>query len=234
MFGRKEREEDPVSTLARCLVLLDDLRAYRRKDVEQVDQMFSKLKKTRFKEHYDSWVKIRPAAEKIVDMPTKVDGVPGMIRMLAWVKVANRVALIVLILFLALQIVPAWKRALGPHPFGGNGLLYSAIAVAVVVVAMNAASLMDFRIRKRIIAYENSTLDEYAPARDKMKEGVSKMMKSLAKEASRSGQNPENYSIILYFNDYDHMKVINQWRPKSMGIFKKSYNHYQVVPQINQ
>lgn len=229
---RKKKEEDPVSTLAKCIVLLDDLRAYRRKDVEQVDQVFSDLKKTRFRDHYDMWVKTRPYAEKIVDMPFKIEGVKKMIQKLAWLKVANRIFLIVLVIFIAILLVPVWRNMLGPEPLGGNAFLYATIAVVLVVGSMNISAFIDYRIRKKIIAYERETMGEYALARDKMKEGVNKMLRSLAKEAHRKGVNPIEYSIVLYFDDYDGIEVIKQWRPRAIGIFKKSYSHFQVVPKL--
>jgi len=232
MPKKKQKEIDPVSQLAQCITLLDDTRAYRRKDVERIDEAFADLKKTRFKEHYDMWVKARPAAEKIADMPLKISGVERMIRTLAWIKVANRVGLIVLIGFLAIQIVPVWRTVLGRHPFGGHAFLYSMIAVLIVVIAMNYATVMDYRIRKKVIKYEAETQDLYAPQREKMKECVGKMMKSLAKEANRSGKNPEYYKLVMYFDDYDNTKVVNQWRPKVMFVFKKSYSHFEVLPKL--
>jgi hypothetical protein len=232
MPKKKHKELDPVSQLAQCIALLDDTRAYRRKNVERIDEAFAALKKTRFKEHYDMWVKARPAAEKIVDMPMKIPGVQGMISSLAWIKVANRVGLIVLIVFLAIQIVPVWRRMLGPHPFGGNAFLYTVIVALIVVIAMNYASVVDYRIRKKVIKYEAETKDLYAPEREKMKDCVGKMMKSLAKEANRSGTNPEYYKLVLYFDDYDNIKVVNQWRPKVMFVFKKSYSHFEVLPKL--
>jgi len=231
MWGRKDKEEDPVSTLARCIVLLDDIRAYRRKDVERIEDTFSKLKKSRFKEHYDLWVKVRPSAERIVDMPLKVEGVPRIIRSLAWLKVANRFGIIVVIFLIAIQIVPAWKRALGPQPFGGHLFLYSLVAVVAVVVLVNLGTVLDYIIRRRIIAYESSTTDEYAGDRNRMREGINKMMKSLAREANRSENNPQDFGLVLYFDDYEHIQVVKQWKPKSMGIFKKPYNYYQVIPR---
>jgi len=231
MWGRKEKEEDPVSTLARCIVLLDDLRAYRRKDIDKIDDTFSRLKKSRFKEHYDLWVKTRPSAERIVDMPLKVNGVRSLIRNLAWLKVADRFGIIVVIFLIAIQIVPAWKRALGPDPLGGNLFLYSMVSVVAVVILVNLGTVIDYVIRKRIIAYESTTMDEYAADRNKMKDGVNKMMKSLAREANRSDSDPQQFGLVLYFDDYDHIQVIKQWKPKSLGLFKKSYNYYQVIPR---
>ncbi len=232
MLGRKKKEEDPVTTLARCVVVLDDIRAYRRKDVEQIDSLFSDLKKSRFKEHYDMWVKARPHAEKIVEMPEKVEGVPGMIRTLSWVKVATRVALIALVFFIAMLLVPAWEKVLGPHPFGGNGFLYATVAVVIMVLMMNAGQIIDYRIRKKIIAYEEATVDEYKPAREKMKDCVDRMMFSLAKESNRKNVDRREFGMVLYFDDYKNIEVVKQWKPKSIGLFKKSYNHYQVLPKI--
>jgi len=232
MFGRKKKDEDPVTTLARCIVVMDDIRAYRRKDVEQIDALFSELKKSRFKEHYEMWIKARPQAERIVDMPMNIEGVPGMIRTLSWVKVATRVALIALVFFIAMLLVPAWEKVLGPHPFGGNGFLYATIAVVIMVLMMNAGQIIDYRIRKKIIAYEDATIDEYRPAREKMKDCVDKMMFSLAREANRKGVNRSDFGLILYFDDYSNIEVVKQWKPKSIGLFKKSYNHYQVLPKV--
>jgi len=231
MLLRKPKEEDPETTLARCVVLLDDIRAYRRKDPEQIDGQFAPLKKSRFKDIYEMWVKARPSAEKIVDMPMKIPGAKETIRRLAWLKVANRVFLIGLIFFAAIQIVPVWRRSLGADFLHGPGLLLAAVFVVLVVVSMNIATVMDYRLRKKIIAYEESTMDQYAPARDKMKECVNKMMKSLAREVSRSKSDPNYYGLVLYFDDYDNIEVVDKWRPKSMFFFKKTYNHYQVVPK---
>lgn len=229
---RKKKEEDPVSVLARCIDLTDGLRAYRRKDPEEIDVVFSGLKGTRFREHYDQWVKARPAAEKIAEMPVKIPGVKKMIQNLGWLKVANRVFLIFLVVFIAVQIVPAWRDALGPGAFGGNGFLYATVLVMLAVLSMNLSTYIDYRIRKKIIAYERRTMDEYASSRDRMKEFANKMLRSLAKEAQRVGGDKNAFSIILYFDDYDNVEVVKQWRPRSMGFFKKSYSHYQVVPKL--
>jgi hypothetical protein len=231
MILRKQREEDPETTLARCIVLLDDIRAYRRKDPEQIETQFSPLKKSRFKDIYDMWIKARPAAEKIVDMPLKIPGAKETIRRLAWLKVANRMFLVALIFFVALQIVPVWRRTLGHEFLSGYGLLLAGVFVVLVVVSMNIAMVMDYRLRKKIIAYEESTMDQYAQARDKMKECINKMMRSLAREIGRNKEDPDYYGLVLYFDDYDGIEVTDKWRPKSMFFFKKSYNHFQVVPK---
>lgn len=231
MFGRKKAEDDPETALARCIVLLDDIRAYRRKDVEQIDAQFEALKKSRFKDHYETWVKVRPSADKIVDMPLKVPGAKRLIRTIGWMKVVNKIFLIFLVLFAAFQIVPIWRRTLGYDFLSGTGLAITIVFVVLVVISLNVVTFLDYRVRKKIIRYEEETMDEYAPARDKMKEAVSKMMKSLAREVARSKKNPDYYGLVLYFDDYDNIEVVNKWRPKSMGVFKKSYNHYQVIPK---
>ena len=231
MFGRKQTEDNPETALARCIVLLDDIRAYRRKDVEQIDAQFDVLKKSRFKDHYDTWVKARPAAEKIVDMPMKVPGAKKLIKTIGWMKVVNKVFLIFLVLFAAFQIVPIWRRTLGQDFLSGAGLTVVIAFVVLVVISLNVVTFLDYRIRKKIIKFEDETMEEYAPAREKMKEAVSKMMKSLAREVARSKKSPDYYGLVLYFDDYENIEVVDKWRPKSMGVFKKSYNHFQVVPK---
>jgi hypothetical protein len=56
-------------------------------------------------------------------------------------------------------------------------------------------------------------------------------MKSLAREIGRTKRNPDYFGLVLYFDDYDNITVIDKWKPKSMFVFKKSYNHFQVVPK---
>lgn len=231
MFGRKRVEEDSATTLARCIVLLDDIRAYRRKDIDQIEEQFAPLKKSRFKETYDMWIKARPSAEKIVGMPQKIPGVDRLIRTINWMRVANKILLIFLVLFVSFQIVPIWRRTLGHDFLSGPGLVFTIAFVLLVVITLNLVTFLDYRIRKKIIAYEETTMDEYATAREKMKESVSKMMRSLAREVGRTKMNPDYYGLVLYFDDYDNIEVVDKWRPRSMGVFKKSYNHFQVVPK---
>jgi len=231
LFGRKQTEDNPETALARCIVLLDDIRAYRRKDIDQIDAQFEVLKKSKFKDHYDTWVKVRPAAEKIVDMPMKVPGAPKLIKTIGWMKVVNKIFLIFLVLFAAFQIVPIWRRTLGQDFLSGTGLMVTIAFVVLVVISLNVVTLLDYRIRKKIIKFEDETSDEYAPAREKMKEAVSKMMKSLAREVARSKKSPDYYGLVLYFDDYENIEVVDKWHPKSMMVFKKSYNHFQVVPK---
>lgn len=230
MFGRK-KEDDPLTALARCIVFLDDIRAYKRKDPERIEASFSILKKSRYKEFYDMWVKLRPSVEKIVDMPARAPGVKQMIRNLSWMKVVNRVLLMVLVVIVAVRIVPAWRNALGRDPFGGYWMEIALGAVLAVVFSLNLATYMDYRIRKRIIRYEEETAAEYAPHREKLKDAINKMMRTLGREIERTKSSPGAWSLILFFNDYDHMVVEKQWRPRSVGLWKKSYSLYQVVPK---
>ncbi|MEM0343930.1 MAG: hypothetical protein QXT42_05300 [Thermoplasmata archaeon] len=232
MFRRRgTADADPLTTLARCIGLLDDIRAYRRKDVEQIEAVFSSLKKTRFREHYDQWVKVRPYVEKIVDMPTKVPGVKKMITNLGWLKVVNRLLLIVLVVLASTMIVPAWRRALGENPFGGHSMLVLGVAVALVMTSLNLATVLDYRIRKRIIEYEASTMDEYAPAREKIKEVIDRMLRTLGREWEKQGARQDVIALVLYFDDYEHAKVVRKWRPKAVGIWKKPYHHFEVLPK---
>ncbi len=231
ILNRKPKDEDPETTLARCVVLMDDLRAYRRKDLDIVEKQFEPLKKSRFKDIYDMWTKAMPSAQKIVDMPLKIPGVDKMIRTINWLRVANKVFLIFLVLFVAFQIVPIWRRTFGLEFLSGTGLILTIFFVLLVVITLNLVTFLDYRIRKKVIAFEDATMDEYAPARERMKESVNRMMKVLAREVGRTKKDPDYYGLVLYFDDYDNIEVVDKWRPRSMGFFKKSYNHFQVVPK---
>lgn len=231
MIGGRQVKDDPETSLARCIVLLDDLRAYRRKDVEQVEAQFATLKKTRLSEYHDLWVDVRPHAERIVDMPAQVPGVKRLIRTIGWLRLFNKIFMILLVLFISFQIVPIWRSSLGSDFVNGIGLYLLIGSVLVVVATLNIVSLLDYRTRKRIIAYEEETMEKYAADRDKMKDGVNRMMKALARESKRSGKDPNYFGLVLYFDDYHNIEVVDKWRPRSLGIFKKSYNHYHIIPK---
>jgi len=231
MPGKKGVSEDPVTNLARGIASCDAIRAYRRRDLASIDETFDALKKTRFREYNDLWLKARPSAERIVNMPLKIEGVKRMIGALSWAKVSGRVSLIVLAVLVAVQFVPSFGGGTGGGLLGENAILYTLICVVVTVALFNLGSVLDYVIRKRIIAYEDATADEYAPYRDKMKDCVNRMMKALAREVERGSESQEDLSMVLYFDDYDNTRVVDHWKPKAMWLIKKTYDHYKLVPE---
>ncbi len=231
LFGKRRVSEDPVVNLARCIAFCDDLRAYRRGDLAEMDETFEALQKTRFREHHDMWVKVRPLADKIVNMPLRVGGVKWMIGSVGWARLIGRFALIAMIVLVALQIVPIWQNVVESDTLKGQLLLFTLLFALAAAVLLTMGSVLDYTIRKRIIAYEDSTMKEYAPARDKMKDCVNKMMRTLARETERGTETPESLSMVLNFGDYDNVEVVAKWQPKSMWLIKKAYNRYQVNPR---
>jgi len=199
-----------------------------------VDQTFESLKKTRFSEYNDMWTRLRPVAEKIVKMPIVVRGAVWMISVVNWAKVLGRLALVVLVFVLAVQIVPIWQNAVGTEPFQGAALVVTLIVVLAAVAMLTIATILDYFIRKRIIAYEESTMDEYAPERAKMKDSVSRMMRSLARETEHGKETPESLSMILNFGDYDNVEVVGERQSRLMPLGKESRTLYRVNPRIKR
>ena len=199
-----------------------------------MDQTFESLKKTRFSEYNDMWTRLRPVAEKIVKMPIDVRGAVWMISVVNWAKVLGRLALVVLVFVLAVQIVPIWQNAVGTEPFQGAALVVTLIVVLAAVAMLTIATILDYFIRKRIIAYEESTMDEYAPERAKMKDSVSRMMRSLARETEHGKETPESLSMILNFGDYDNVEVVGERQSRLMPLGKESRTLYRVNPRIKR
>ena len=199
-----------------------------------MDQTFESLKKTRFSEYNDMWTRLRPVAEKIVKMPIVVRGAVWMISVVNWAKVLGRLALVVLVFVLAVQIVPIWQNAVGTEPFQGAALVVTLIVVLAAVAMLTIATILDYFIRKRIIAYEESTMDEYAPERAKMKDSVSRMMRSLARETEHGKETPESLSMILNFGDYDNVEVVGERQSRLMPLGKESRTLYRVNPRIKR
>jgi len=180
------------------------------------------------------WTRIRPVAEKIVNMPMRVKNVVWMIGAVNWAKVSGRIALVVLVFLLALQLVPIWQNVLGTEPFGGTMLLLTLIVVLTAVVMLTMSSALDYFIRKRIIAFEDTTLNEYAPDRAKMKDCVNRMMKALARETERGKETPESLSMVLNFGDYDSVEVVGKRQTKPTLLGRKSHTLYLQNPRVQR
>ncbi len=234
LFGKKRVSEDPVVNLARCITICDGLRAYRRNDIAEADGTFDALKKTRFAEHSDMWTRVRPSAERIVNMPMRVKGAPRMIGAVNWTKVVGRLALIVLIILIAVQIVPIWQNALGTEPLGGAILLPTLGVLLSAVVMLTVSSVLDYSVRKRIIAYEDATDKEYASDRKRMKECVNTMMRSLARETERGKETPESLAMVLNFGDYDNVEVVGERKAKVMLVGKATRTLFLLNPKMQR
>jgi hypothetical protein len=199
-----------------------------------VDQAFQALKKTRFMEYSDMWTRMRPAAEKIVKMPMKVKGAVWMIGAVNWAKAIGRLALVVLVFLLAVQIVPIWQNAVGTEPFEGTIFVITLIVVLAAVVMLTMSTVLDYFVRKRIIAYEEVTMDDCAPERAKMKDSVNRMMKALARETELGKETPERLSMILNFGDYDNVEVVGERQAKTMLFFKRTRTLYRMNPRVRR
>lgn len=199
-----------------------------------MDKSFQALKKTRFMEYSDMWTRVRPAAERIVKMPMNVKGAVWMIGAVNWAKVFGRLALVALVLILAVQIVPIWQNAVGTEPFEGIALVITLSVALAAVIMLTMATVLDYFTRKRIIAYEEETMDDYAPERTKMKDSVNRMMKSLARETERGKETPESLSMILNFGDYDNVEVVRERQAKPMPFVKRTHTLYQMNPRIQR
>jgi|GEM_PF-771761 len=230
LFRKRRVSENPVVNLARCIAFCDNLRAYQRSDLAEVDETFEALRKTRFRDHSEMWEKARPAADKIATMPLKIPGVKAMIGVVSWTKLLGRAALIVMVILIALQIVPIWQNVLGPDALGGNLLLATLMIVVAAIVLLTLSSVFDYFIRKRVIEFEDSTIDEYAPFRSRMKDCVNRMLRSLSREVGRGRETPDSLSMVLNFGDYDNVDVVSRWQPKSMGFIKKTSTRFLVKP----
>ncbi len=234
LFGKKRVSEDPVVNLARCITFCDGFRAYRRNDLSEADEAFEALKKTRFSEYSGMWSRVRPVAERIVNMPMKVKGAPTMIGAISWTRVTGRIALIAMVILIALQIVPIWQNVLGTGPLAGSALLITLIVVLAAMALLTTSSVLDYFVRRRIVEYEDLTEEEYAQDRSRMKECVDKMMGSLARETERGRETPESLAMVLNFGDYEGAEVVGKRNTKSSLLGKQTRVLYLLNPKVQR
>jgi len=214
-FGRK-REVDRLSDLHYLILQLDGIRAFRRIGTEKIESAFQRINST------GVWRKIKPDVEEIVYLPNAISGLPRLMKIVMTLRALFPVCLVLIILALLIR--------LGFAPMLPPIIYYALLAFPVLI--MFAFVSVDFTIRRRIAKYEEEHPTMQSGEKEHIKAVIQELIMKLLKEIKSRGENPSNYRMKLFYNDYKGIKIIKEHREKVFGIFKRKYSTYIAIPSM--
>jgi len=218
---RKRLEDEELRNICLFIETLDSLRAFRRKDLDTIKNIFLKVD---VKNITKEWDHLKKDIEKIVYMPLKIPGMPKLMK----------IALIMRFLFL-LMLLPGFLifmsqfllKNRNPTLFQFNWPTMLLVLILPLIFGYSYI-MLDFSIRRRIAAYEMLHEDKFRTKKEKLKNIVQKAIDLLVERIEHSKYPPEDYKIKLYFDDYRNIRIIKKSRGK---IFRKKYYTFVAIPQ---
>lgn len=228
--GAVARSEEQIVPLTDLITSLDSLRGYRRRSSQNLDEKFRRIGGMGYPDLRKLWGDIEDDVKAIVDMPLKIPSVPGLIRLNYYLRLTSRIFFILLVIVLATRIVRAWRPLAGD--IGQNIWLLIAVVLGSVI-AMNGEVMVDYMIRRKVIAYEKETEQRYSRNVLKLKRATQTVIDRLGKEIRQGRMDPKDFPFYVFYDDYDGIEVIGTKTPRSMLIFKKKYKVYTAVSKLD-
>lgn len=225
-----QRRDEQILPLTDVISSLDSLRAYRRRSSIGLDEKFRRLKGMGYSELGRLWGDIKDAVEEIVEMPLRIPGVPRLIRLHAYLRLAAVLFMILFVIVFAALFVRAWRTTLGD--LLGDQLWLFLLVVIGTVVTFNGAAVVDYRIRRRIIRYEEETQARYAASVAQLKRGAQAAISQLVREVGQADKDPGQFPFELFFTDYEGVEVVETKTPRVLLLFKKKFQVYTAIPKV--
>jgi len=223
--GKPPAEVREKLELFRYLIeVLDGVSVFRRASPEDIEDAFKSLKSATLTEE---WKKIRHYVRKIAYLPLEVPGVPELMRLGAYIRIFLPLTMIFAIIGLGHSLRP---KLLPAPPFVATP---ERLAIFFCISGLLAVSLIviDYKIRRKVIAYERAHRAKLGKGRAAVKKAVQKLIFAFARELRKHKVDPEKYKLTLFHRDYDGVKIIKVSR-KLLKIFPRKYNMYQVVVEV--
>jgi len=195
---------------------LDGIRAFRRVGTEGIENSFQRINSI------GVWRKIKPDVEEIVYFPNTIPGLLRLIKIVATLRKLFFTCLILMILALLIRF--------GFAPMLTPTIYYALLAFPMLIMLVFVS--VDFTIRRRVAKYEEEHPTMQSGEKERIKAVVQELIMKLLKEIKSRGENPSNYKMKLFYNDYEGIKIIKERREKVFGIFKRKYSTYIVIPSM--
>lgn len=219
-LGQGERREK-IESLCQLIVDLDSVRAFKRVKPELLREGFERMKSA---ELMQMWKTIRHDVDKIAYMPLKIQGLPTLMRLAAFLKLLSPLVSIFMVLSLA-ALFRSPKGLPIPLPaifaerttFVITFILSFAIFIAFIIV--------DYIIRRKVVKYEEEHMDKFSRGRERIKNVIQELIAKLTEELKRQNEDPNNFKMIL-FHKYKGLKIIKETRGR---IIKRKYPLYTAI-----
>jgi hypothetical protein len=208
-----KRTNEKLSQFHYLISQLDSLRAFRRVDPAKLENSVEKTNAASL------WNRIRPGVERIAFLPDSIPGLSKLIRISATLRLLF--PLCFFSFFLAILIRVGIFALTSVYLF--NIFLFGPLIIMVSFVAV------DFMIRKKVARYEKEHPDLHIEEKDQIKKAVDELILNFIREMKLYKENPDQYQMRLYFNDYRGTRVISERREKIFGVFKRSYSTFTTI-----
>lgn len=222
-------EIEQLNRLTDLITCLDSIRGYRRRSSINLDEKFDALRGRAAEQAIKIWKGVKPDVERIVDMPARIPGVPAMIRANHYLKIASRVFLILFAIIIGAFFVPAYRPYLGFF----RELWFFAFVIFGLLLTTYGAIALDYRIRRKVIKFENETIAEYEKNVQKVAKACQRLIDILSDEIRRARKDPYDFPIKLFYDDYNGIKVIDSFYPRTMLFFKQKFKVYLATVSLS-
>jgi len=217
----QSKHKEKLDNLCQLILNLDSIRAFRGIKPELIKEGFQSLGSG---ELTRMWKMIRHDVEKIAYQAMEIPGLPKLMRLVAFLRFLTPILSILMMVALASQLLyakifPIPLRAI----FGHRATV--VVTVTLFLCAMIAFITVDYTIRRRVIKYEEKHAEKFSRGRERINNVIQKLIVKFAEELKRSGEDPNNYKMILFYK-YEGLKVIKESRGR---ILKRNYPLYTAI-----
>ncbi len=213
---QQKKNIDRLSDLYYLILQLDGIRAFRRVGTDKIESAFHSIHAT------NVWKLIKPDIEAIIYLPNTIPGLLRLMKIAMTLRAFFPIGLVLMILALLIR--------LGLAPMLPPPIFYALLTFPVLV--MLAFVSVDLVIRKRIARYEEEHPTMQSEEKEHIKAAIQELIMKLSKEITSRGENPSDYKMRLFYNDYEGIEIIKEHREKIFGIFKRKYSTYIAIPSL--
>ncbi|TFG64250.1 MAG: hypothetical protein E4H36_03515 [Spirochaetales bacterium] len=215
MKGIFNREQDErLKQFLYVTRVLDNLRAFRRQDPARLEQYMGLLG------FGDLYRQLKSGIEAVVYLPNSLPGICRLIPAAGTLRSLFPVCLFGILISVLMRtgVLPVLNRT-----------VYNVLLI-VPAVLLVAFVIVDQVLRRKIAAYEKAHPDLHHAEKEELKKALDQVLHRFAAEISRKNRNPEDFTMKLYFNDYQRIRVISEKRERVAVLFKKKFSVYLAVP----
>jgi len=227
MFFRKRKDEryERIEKLCIVISMLDRIRAFRRVNVEEVEEVFREVP---YRDIRSEWKKVRHAVKKIIMMPYESAKITRLIKTTYYLR-------ILMMFSMMMALTAMYVKLMYPKLTSPSGtlkwiMLLSNPKVVLAFTALFPAVsglyvFFDYRTRRAIIRYEDEHKEKLKLGRMKIKGLIEKVIAKIISEVRRMKLDLDEFQLELYFRDYRGIQVLKE---KHGRVFERKWPIYVV------